>query len=247
MAHSNCGTTSVNGGPSICAVPVYPREVTASLRKEIKTIDLNNAQQRKLALQRLQLPETMVLTSNGYRTMKDAAMIELQFPELDKTKTKTTTDGVLIHEALTLSVLVALYSHPFLEGFNIFGVVKEIGVDDEGLAEFYHHYFGKFPIYCDKSYSFYQGLGDRKSVELPSLWSVIKSLLLGGAWQRIKSKNISWNTKGEGVTKGGLIIFDKKGNPRYAYQEDMGNDLPVTDILHALEQLRQEEQQETKE
>jgi AhpC/TSA antioxidant enzyme len=145
---------------------------------------------------------------------------------------------------LSLSVLAALYSHPFLEGFNMFGVVKETGIDDEGLAEFHHQYFGKFPLYCDKSYSFYQGLGDRKSVELPSLWSIIKSLVLGGAWQRIKSKGISWNTKGEGVTKGGLVIFDKKGNPRYAYKEDMGNDLPVVDILHALEQLRQEQQKQ---
>jgi hypothetical protein len=140
----------------------------------------------------------------------------------------------------SLSVLAALYTDPFLEGFGIFGVVKETGVDDEGLAEFHHHYFGKFPIYCDKSYSLYQGLGDRKAVEVASLWSIIKNLLLGGVWQRIQSKQISWNTKGEGLTKGGLIIFDKKGQPRYAYKEDMGHDLPVVDIIHALEQLRQE-------
>jgi hypothetical protein len=144
---------------------------------------------------------------------------------------------------ISLSVLAALYHHPFLEGFGVFGVVKETGVDDEGLAEFHHHYFGNsFPIYCDKSYSFYQGLGDRKSVELASLWSILKSLFWGGVWQRIQSKQISWNTKGEGVTKGGLIIFNKQGQPRYAYQEDMGHDLPIVDILHALEELRQEQQ-----
>jgi hypothetical protein len=135
-----------------------------------------------------------------------------------------------------------LYPQPFLEGFGIFGVVKETGVDDEGLAEFHHHYFGKLPIYCDKSYSFYQALGDRKSVELPSIWSIIKNLVLGGAWQRIKSKQIAWNTKGEGVTKGGLIIFDRTGKPRFAYQEDMGHDLPIIDIVHAMEVLRQEQE-----
>ena len=68
--------------------------------------------------------------------------------------------------------------------------------------------------------------------------------MLGGAWKRIQSKNISWNTKGEGVTKGGLIIFDSKGKPRFAYKEDMGHDLPIVDILHALEVLRQEYEQE---
>jgi hypothetical protein len=75
------------------------------------------------------------------------------------------------------------------------------------LAEFHHHYFCKLPIYCDKSYRYYQASGDRKSLELSSIWSIIKKLVLGGAWQRIKSKPIAWNTQGEGVTKGGLIIF----------------------------------------
>jgi hypothetical protein len=76
--------------------------------------------------------------------------------------------------------------------------------------------------------------------ELPSLWTIAKSFL-GGLWQRIQSKGITWNTKGEGLTKGGLIIFDKKGKPRYAYQESLGQDLPVADIIYALEALRREE------
>jgi hypothetical protein len=90
-----CGTTSANGGPSICAVPIYPREVTASLRREMKAINLNDAQRRKIALERLQLPDTMTLTSNGYKTMKDAAMIELQFSEHNK---DNENDSKLVHE-----------------------------------------------------------------------------------------------------------------------------------------------------
>ena len=140
-------------------------------------------------------------------------------------------------------MLAALYPQPFLDGYGIFGIVKETGVDDQGLVEF-HQYFGNFPLYCDKSYSFYQALGDRRVNEWPSLWSVVKDLLLGGVWHRIKSKEISWNTKGEGIIQGGLIIFDKDGKPRYAYQETMGHDLPLEDILHALEALRQEQEQQ---
>lgn len=74
-----CGTTSVDGGPAICAVPVYPRAVTASLRQQVKDINLADTERRQQALERLQLPETMKVDSNGYKTMRDAAMIELQF------------------------------------------------------------------------------------------------------------------------------------------------------------------------
>jgi hypothetical protein len=56
----------------------------------------------------------------------------------------------------------------------------------------------------------------------------------------VGSKNIRWNTKGEGLVKGGIILFDSKGKPRYAYKEEMGVDLPVQDIVIALESIRRE-------
>ena len=74
-----CGTSSVDGGPAICAVPVYPRAVTASLRQEMKTINLQDKERRAKALNNLKLPSTMAPTANAYKTMRDAAMIELQF------------------------------------------------------------------------------------------------------------------------------------------------------------------------
>ena len=131
-----------------------------------------------------------------------------------------------------------MYGQTLLSGFEFFGVVKETGVDNEGLAEFSNMYYGKYPLYCDKSYSMYQALGDRKALELPSLWTLLTSFL--DAWRRISSKGIQWNGKGEGIVKGGLIIFDAKGNPKYAYKEEMGVDLPVQDIVKALEAVRRE-------
>jgi len=139
---------------------------------------------------------------------------------------------------MTLSVLAALYGDSLLDGFELFGVVKETGIDNEGLAEFSNTYYGKYPLYCDKSYSLYQALGDRKAVELPSLFTLFTSFL--DAWRRITSKGIRWNLKGEGLVKGGLILFDTEGNPRYAYKEEMGVDLPVQDIVRALEVIRRE-------
>jgi hypothetical protein len=141
----------------------------------------------------------------------------------------------------SILVLAALYDST-LTGFDIFGVVKETGVDDEGLSEFSHSYFGNFPLYCDKSYSFYSALGDRKLLEFPSMWTLMTSFF--DAWQRVTRKKIKWNTKGEGIVKGGIIVFDKRGKPRYAYQEEMGIDLPVQDLLSALESMRREEDQQ---
>ncbi|KAL3909619.1 MAG: hypothetical protein SGILL_008016, partial [Bacillariaceae sp.] len=74
-----CGTASVEGGPAICAVPVYPRAVTASLRNEMKQINLQDMDRRAKALKNLKLPGTMAPSSSAFKTMRDAAMIELQF------------------------------------------------------------------------------------------------------------------------------------------------------------------------
>lgn len=137
---------------------------------------------------------------------------------------------------MTLSVLAAIYQDSLLKGYNIFGVVKETGTDDEGLAEFYSSYFGSAPLYCDKSFSFYQALGDRKATDAPSLWTLITSFF--DSWRRIQSKGINFNFKGEGLVKGGIIIFDKKGKAQYAYKEETGLDLPVKDLILALEALR---------
>ena len=142
---------------------------------------------------------------------------------------------------MSLAVLAAQQQDAF-KGFGIFGVVKETGVDDEGLAEFFNSYFS-YPLFCDKSYSFYQALGDRK-VSVKFVFNPVSLFTLAcDAYNRITSKGIQGNYKGEGLVQGGVIIFDKQGKPRYAYEEETGTDLPVKDILAAVNAARRENEQ----
>lgn len=144
-------------------------------------------------------------------------------------------------QAWTLTMLAAHPDSP-LKGFRMFGVVKETGVDQQGLAEFGTKFF-PFPLYCDKSYSFYHALGDRRLVSsnITSLLNPISVFsFLNEAYRRIAAKEIGGNLKGEGVVQGGIVIFDKNGTPKYAYQEETGSDIPIADLLLAIEALKRD-------
>ena len=147
---------------------------------------------------------------------------------------------------MTLSVLAAQQQELF-DGFGMFGIVKETGVDDEGLVEFHEKYY-PFPLYCDKSYSFYQALGDRK-VSIGILMNPVSLITMAcGAYQRITTKGIGGNVgKGEGLVQGGIIVFDTNGKPKYAYEEDTGHDLPVKDILAAISAVRRDSESDGQE
>lgn len=138
-----------------------------------------------------------------------------------------------------LTILAKLPESP-LRGLGIFGVVKETGVDDKGLAEFGSKFF-PFPIYCDKSYTFYQCLGDRRiSIDLASILNPLSVFyFICEAYRRYSSKDIGGNFKGEGVVQGGIILFDQEGYPKYAYQEETGSDVPIVDLLRAVQALKQ--------
>ena len=46
--------------------------------------------------------------------------------------------------------------------------------------------------------------------------------------------------KGEGILKGGIIIFDKNGKARYAYREETGFEVPIDDIVAAVNVIKEE-------
>jgi hypothetical protein len=141
-------------------------------------------------------------------------------------------------QALTLSVLAALY--PDMDGFRLFAVVKETGVDDHGLIEYYDKYF-TFPTYCDKSWALYTALGNRR-VGFNLLWnpSSVFSILCESA-QSLRAKSVDDSAnKGEGLVQGGIVFIGSDGKPKYAYQEETAVQLRVGDILAAIDAIKQQ-------
>jgi AhpC/TSA antioxidant enzyme len=125
-------------------------------------------------------------------------------------------------------------------GFELWGVVKETGVDDKGLMDFKQ----VFPhlLYRDVNMTFYEAFGNKKL----SIWSLLYFLIFRRAEYkqmvaRFEEKGLSGNLKGEGLVLGGVVVFDAKGQPRYAYkEEDSKQVIPIDDVVSALNALRKE-------
>lgn len=120
-----------------------------------------------------------------------------------------------------------------MKGFEMFGVVKEIGVDDEGLTEFYKNSF-PFPLYKDDGLVFYNEFYGMRKLKLTT-WNPLR--LYRGFKEmnaRLKEKNLEGNLTGEGLVQGGIVIFGKDGKAKYAYEEETGKEVPMDDIVAAL-------------
>jgi hypothetical protein len=126
-----------------------------------------------------------------------------------------------------------------MKGFGMFGVVKETGVDDEGLSVFHDDHFS-YPLYKDEGLVFYNDFFGKRKIALSTynpfkLYSGYKSMT-----KRLKEKNLEGNMVGEGMVQGGLIIFDKAGDAVYAYEEEIGSELVLEDIITALKAVQAE-------
>jgi hypothetical protein len=126
--------------------------------------------------------------------------------------------------------------------FAFFGIIKEVGVDDGGLAEFSASYYPGRQLYLDEALDFYHLLGDgtvRKMSLLRTLLSPIKLYRsIKEIGRRHSEKGIEQNMKGEGLVQGGVVVFDSEAKPRYVYQEKTGDELPTEEILTAMREVK---------
>ena len=111
--------------------------------------------------------------------------------------------------------------------------------DDEGLRKFKEHF--DYPLYRDENLDFYRAFGDKKITEDISLWSLLNPFKLyrgvKDMGKRMKEKGLEGNLVGEGLKKGGIIVFGSDGEPKYAYPEITGEALEIDDILAALKDV----------
>lgn len=126
-----------------------------------------------------------------------------------------------------------------MKGFKMFGTVKETGVDDEGLSEFYNDAF-TYPLYKDEALTFYNDFFGKRKLGLTTYNPLRLYNGYMGMKKRLSEKKLEGNMVGEGMIQGGLIIFDKAGKARYAYEENVGEELVMEDIVAALKALQSE-------
>ncbi len=87
-----------------------------------------------------------------------------------------------------------------MEGFDLLSIVKETGIDDEGLKEFATEYF-PHPTYKDQALVFYNALGSGKLSIGFNPFAMIQ--LIRDSMKRIKELGVkNYNTKGE------ICVFD---------------------------------------
>ena len=106
------------------------------------------------------------------------------------------------------------------------------------MAEFHDTYF-PVPLYRDEKLEFYEALGNASILQDVSynpfkIWRGMKEM-----GNRLKGKNLEGNYKGEGLTKGGIIIFGTDGKPRYVYPEETGSEIEVEEFLTAVQSVRE--------
>ena len=66
------------------------------------------------------------------------------------------------------------------------------------------------------------------------LWNKLSAL-----GERMKAKNVNGNLVREGITLGGVVLFDKQGNVKFSYVEETGSDIPLEDLIAAIRAVRE--------
>ena len=113
---------------------------------------------------------------------------------------------------------------------NLVGIIKETGVDDDALYDFYTKYF-QFPIYKDEKRDMYKFLGNRKI----STWQLL--MLQGKLNKRYAQKQIENIPFGGDIfTQGGILIFDAYKRLQYVYYERYGDELDTNAIGYAIQE-----------
>jgi hypothetical protein len=216
-----------------------PTELSKKNKTSIQvssTVELEES--LRLSAPRLyKIPLVPVNCSFGTVTEKEDKKIALQ-PMTKKERRVTGTDvtvlfairrpgcGACREHGLQLTELAKR------EKVSVVGAIKETGVDNAALLDFYDTYF-HFPIYKDTKWDIYHAMGGRKI----SVWQALTKT--GGLLKRWNQKNIvNVPTGGDIWTQGGVLIFDKHGELRYCCYENFGDEYDMDELRNAIQEAR---------
>ena len=115
---------------------------------------------------------------------------------------------------------------------GLVATVKETGPDDQDIIDFYEQYF-RHSIYKDPNWGIYKAMGSRKISGFGFIKGLVTSL------HRYKQKKIAYTMgQTDGWMQGGLLIFDKRGNLRYVYEENFGDEIDIELLTAAVAEAR---------
>lgn len=109
---------------------------------------------------------------------------------------------------------------------SLWAIVKDTGVDEEGVLSFYQDFF-HFPIYKDEKWQSYKAMGERKL----TLTQYIQGYLTNKSrWDKM-GIHMSRAKCRDGWVQGGVLFF-QNNKLMQAYEEDFGKELEM-DVLRA--------------
>lgn len=122
------------------------------------------------------------------------------------------------------------------QSLPVYGVVKEVEAEDTpadkllGISEFETKYFCG-SLFQDPERLFYKALGDKPIFTFGTLGKVLLNpfstrRVLKEMAERQKAKNVEGNLRGDGLTKGGILVISAQGQILHTFYEDAGNGVP---------------------
>jgi len=118
----------------------------------------------------------------------------------------------------------------------LLATVKETGVDDKGLLDFYRDYFNSYPIYKDEKWQLYKAMGGKTI----GYYKLLKAALSSRG--RLKTKKIR-SSKDNGKSNvawmcGGVLVFDRAGELVYVMGEKIGDEFEMEQLELAIQEAR---------
>lgn len=171
-------------------------------------------------------------------TIRPTAPLIAQF--LHTTSPTLTTPLVCIY---ILSQLTELAAEKEFRDVGFFAIIKETGLDDQGILDFYEKFF-RFPVYKDGRQGVYKAMGSRSFFSFPTMNPCKLMQMIRNARRRHKEMGIKWTVpKGDFSLMGGLLVFNARGEIVYEYSEESFETFPSQGLRLAIRAAIAEQKQ----